>query len=63
MSTKRPPARETLTLRDAARFVGLSRESFAKNALPLIPYQKVGGRYLISKAMLRRWLETGKPAK
>ena len=45
------------SLTAAARAAGMSRPSFTKFALPNIPHRRVGGRVLISKAALERWLE------
>ena len=45
------------SIKSAARAVGMSGPTFAKNVLPLIPHQRVGNRVLISKAVLQAWLE------
>lgn len=56
--TKKTPTRETFdSTKEAAAFVGLSRPTFVKNVLPHVPHQFVGNRYLISKKVLRDWLE------
>ncbi len=60
MSKPKTQKLETFTsTADAAAYIGLSRDTFVRNVLPEIPHRFVGRRYVISKRVLRDWLETG----
>jgi excisionase family DNA binding protein len=45
-----------LNLEKAAQYIGVSKPTLMK-LLPKLPHQRVGKRYVISKAGLDKWLE------
>ena len=47
--------------RKATAFVGMNRDTFVRPVLPHVPHRLAGNRYLISKKVLRDWLEGKTP--
>ena len=45
------------SLKDAAKYAGLSRPTFTRDVLPHVPHRIAGRRVLITRTALQRWLE------
>lgn len=45
------------SLKDAAKYAGLSRPTFTRDVLPHVPHRVAGRRVLITRTALQRWLE------